>query len=93
MVKTSYLGCGAGALALLVAALFRVWVHQSIVEHGYAISDARRRARELHEEHKTLEVEYSALRSPDRLERDATGLGLTPMTPEQLHVVQVEIRP
>lgn len=83
---------GAG-LALLGAALLRVWVHQSVIEHGYAISDERERARTLAKDKKALEVELSTLRSPERLKSEASALGLAPMTPQQLYVVKVEVQP
>mgnify|MGYP001792823647 CR=1 FL=1 len=92
-VRLHHITIVLSAAALVAAALFRVWVHQSIIEHGYAISQARREARELNKEHKALEVQFSALRSPERLHRAAKELGLRPMEPGQLHVVQVEVQP
>ncbi|MEL6545442.1 MAG: hypothetical protein AAFQ82_12500 [Myxococcota bacterium] len=81
------------SLALLGAALLRVWVHQSVIEFGYEISEERGRARHLAKERKALEVELSTLRSPERLRQEAKGLGLAPMTPRQLYVVKVEVQP
>ncbi|MEM6731027.1 MAG: hypothetical protein AAF658_05700 [Myxococcota bacterium] len=84
---------GMSLAALLAAALFRVWVHQSVIEAGYAISEARSHARSLAKEKKELEVELSALRSPERLQSTADDAGLRPMQPSQLYVVQVEVQP
>lgn len=80
----------AAALAVVAACLFRVWIHQSVIAAGYAISEARSEARELTKQRKALQVELAALRSPDRLESEATKQGLVPMAPAQLYVVQVE---
>ncbi|MEO1172585.1 MAG: hypothetical protein AAFX94_11135 [Myxococcota bacterium] len=80
----------AGALAVVAACLFRVWIHQSVIAAGYAISQARGEARELTKEKKALEVELTSLRSPDRLKNEAPSLGLVPMAPQQLYVVKVE---
>ncbi len=87
------LAIGGAGLALIGAALLRVWVHQSVIEHGYAIADERERARTLAKERKALEVELTTLRSPERLKAEAQVLKLAPMTPQQLYVVKVEVQP
>lgn len=78
-------------LAIVAACLFRVWVHQSIVSSGYSISEARSEARELAKQEKALSVELAAARSPERLKTEAKRHGLAPMSPNQLHVVRVEV--
>lgn len=79
-----------GLATLIVAALFRVWVHQSVIQNGYAISEARGQRRDLTKTSKALEVERSALRAPDRLQALARKHGMAAMKPDQLFVVQVE---
>ena len=79
------------------ATLFRVWVHQDVVEHGYRISEEERRRQRTQEELRQLEVALAAERAPARLARLASELGLVSPRPEQLiaapHRGRTEPRP
>lgn len=80
------------AVATPVAAgLFRVWVHQSSVQVGYALSAQHARRNELNELVRQLELELAAERSPARLSRLAEQLGLSRPKPEQ--VVGLDAKP
>ena len=68
----------------VVAGLFRVWVHNDAVQTGYQLSEAETRRAELKHSKQQLEVELAAEKSPDRLTRLATKLGMGPARPDQL---------
>ncbi len=64
-------------LLVLVASIY-LWSRLEVVHIGYDISVVKREKRSLEEENKRLRFEVMALRSPQRIERIASGrLGLT----------------
>ena len=67
-----------GLLAPGGAGLFRVWVNQDAVQIGYDLSEETRRARNLAEHVRQLEIEMAAGRAPQRLSILAMHLGLAP---------------
>lgn len=73
------------ALIVPVAAgLFRVWVNQDAIQIGYELSREAKRRQRLQAASQALEVELAAERSPARLKRLATRLGLKPPPPERI---------
>lgn len=81
------------------AGLFRVWVHQDAVQMGYSLSAQEHRREALRASQRELEVELAAARSPARLARLATTLGLKAPRPAQLrgvtqlpHLAQADTR-
>lgn len=74
------------AAALVTAAVvFLVWVKMVQVQAGYRIHELQREVVDLRQERSALEVEVSALRRPDRLDRvGRERLGLFPPRPDQI---------
>ncbi len=68
------------AIAVLMApatvGLFRVWVHQDVIQLGYQLSTAEKQRRQFIAELEELQVEAAAVKSPDRLQRFARELNL-----------------
>lgn len=66
------------------AALVRVWLRQEAVAQGYLLSRAQQQREALRAQIRKLELEHAAGRTPVRLQRMATALGLVPATPDQI---------
>ena len=63
-------------LAPATVGIFRVWVHQDVIQLGYQLSVAEKERRQFIAELEELQVEIAAVKSPDRLERMAKNLKL-----------------
>lgn len=74
----------AATVTPVSACLFRVWVHQESVRLGYQLSAEERRAGDLSQLERQLELELAAERSPARLVQLAKTLGLKPPAPTQV---------
>ena len=68
----------------VMAGLFRVWVHNDAVQTGYQLSEAENHRKDLKRAKQQLEVELAAEKSPDRLTKLASKLGMSPARPDQL---------
>ena len=78
------LACAATALGVL-----RVAREHEVLQLGYQLSHEAEHVRELRETQRRLELEYATLTAPDRIRRLATELGMTPVTPDRIRVVEV----
>ncbi len=63
-------------LAPATVGIFRVWVHQDVIQLGYQLSVAEKERRNFIAQLEELQVENAAAKSPDRLERAAKKLRL-----------------
>jgi cell division protein FtsL len=72
----------AAALAALGA--LRVRSQHELLRLGYELTEATAELREKREENRRLRLELSVLTAPDRIERLAEGMGLTPPEPGQI---------
>ena len=73
------LGLVLSALILVspvMSGLFRVWVHQDVIRLGYELSVAERERQKLVAEFEQLQIEFATAKSPDRLVKAATELGM-----------------
>ena len=64
----------------VMAGLFRVWVHQDVVQLGYRLSVAEKNRRVLISDLEQLEVEAAAAKSPKRLSMMARELNMVQPT-------------
>jgi hypothetical protein len=70
-------------LALCVASpaaagLFKVWVHKTALATGYQLAREVQATQVLRDQERHLQVELSALKTPERLKDLAARLGLAP---------------
>lgn len=66
----------AGVVVLVAVAFVFLWSRLTVVNLGYEISAANSKRASLIEKNKRLRVEYMRLKSPERIERMATEMGL-----------------
>jgi cell division protein FtsL len=73
------------AAPVVAAALLYVWTQSTTVTLGYTLSEAAAQQKQLLEINRNLRIEAAALRSSDRLQRDAQAkFGLAPPKTEQV---------
>ncbi len=75
------------AAALAALGTMRVHNQHRLVVLGYELSQATAELREKNEENRKLRLELSVLTAPDRIERLAEGMGLSPPAPGQIRTV------
>lgn len=63
-------------MAPVSVGLFRVWVHQDVVQLGYKLSKAEKERRKAFAKFEELQVEHAAAKSPARLHQMAEELQL-----------------
>ena len=63
---------GAGAF-LVAVLLFSAWQHFELLRHGYRLEEMQKERAAEEEINRHLRLEIDTLRSPDRIERLATG--------------------
>jgi cell division protein FtsL len=74
-----------GAFILISVALLFLWSRMTVVNTGYEISKANSVRAGLIERNKRLKLEFMKLKSPERIEKIASGeLGLVHPTGEQI---------
>lgn len=92
MTRLGWRWLGAWA-CVVVAGLFRIWVHQDITQVGYAIGREERAIRHQEQERAALEVERAAQRAPAELQTIARGLGLFRPQPQDVRAVEAKHAP
>ena len=75
------------AAALAALGTMRVHNQHQLVVLGYELSQATAELREKNEENRRLRLELSVLTAPERIERLAEGMGLSPPAPGQIRTV------
>jgi cell division protein FtsL len=77
------------AIACVMVALgvVRVARQHEVLRLGYTLSQRAEQVRELREVRRRLELERATLTSPDRIRRLATQLGMAPVAPDRIRVV------
>ena len=78
------------ALAVVVCALaiVRVARQHEVLQLGYQLSHESERVSELREARRRLELEHATLTSPDRIRKLALQLGMVPVAPNKIRVVE-----
>jgi cell division protein FtsL len=75
------------ACALCALGIVRVARQHEVLRLGYQLSRESESVRELREVRRRLELEHATLTSPDRIRHLATLLGMTPVPPDSIRVV------
>ncbi|MCK4401290.1 cell division protein FtsL [bacterium] len=65
-------------IPFILLGIFYVWQHIEIVKSGYCINKLKSERTMLAEENRTLQLNVSSLRSPQRIESIAKDIGLVP---------------
>lgn len=77
------------ATALITAiGVIRVTRQHEVLRRGFELSRASELVSRLHETERQLELELATLAAPDRIRRLALQLGMTPVSPDRIRVVQ-----
>ena len=77
------------AAALLTAAgVIRVARQHEVLRLGFELSRRQEQVGRLQEARRRLELELATLSSPDRIRRLATQLGMMPVSPDRIRVIQ-----
>jgi cell division protein FtsL len=82
----------AAALScLFLLVMTYAWQHFSAIEYGYRIEALKSQREGLLEMNRTLQVEESSLRSPDRIDALARSLRLQPTSPGQVLMLDAPV--
>ncbi len=90
--RTHPVARGLVAMFLLALPLLgHVWLETEAAQGGYRLRTLRQEVAQLEQEQQRLRTQVAALRSPERLERLASDLGLQAPAPNQLAAVRVPV--
>ena len=78
----------AAAVAITSVAVIRVSRQHEVLRLGYQLSRESEGVRELREARRRLELEHATLTSPDRIRKLALQLGMVPVAPDKIRVVE-----
>lgn len=76
------------AVAITTVAIVRVSRQHEVLRLGYQLSHESEQVRELREARRRLELEHATLTSPDRIRKLALQLGMVPVAPDKIRVVE-----
>jgi cell division protein FtsL len=86
----------AAVIAMIVVAcvltgigVVRVQRQHEVLRLGYLLSKEADQVRGLREARRKLDVERATLTAPDRIRRLATSLGMTPVSPDKIRILDV----
>src|SRR5262245_8237279 len=77
------------ACMLTTVGVARVSRQHEVLRLGYRLDREAERVRQLREVRRRLETELATLTAPDRIRRLATQLGMTPVAPDRIRIVDV----
>ena len=80
------------AAVLTGVAIVRVTRQHDVLRLGYQLGRETEHVRQLREVKRRLEVELATLTAPERIRRLATQLGMTPVAPDRIRIVDVPNR-
>jgi cell division protein FtsL len=75
------------AALLTTAGVIRVARQHEVLRLGFELARRTEQLGRLHEDRRRLELELATLAAPDRIRRLATQLGMTPVSPDRIRVV------
>ena len=76
------------ACTLTSVAVIRVAHQHEVLRLGYQLSRGTDDVRELREARRRLELERATLTAPDRIRHLATELGMTPVAPDRIRILE-----
>lgn len=75
------------AVSLTAVGAIRVSRQHDVLRFGYELSRRSEQVGKQREVQRQLELEHAMLSSPDRIRKLATALGMTPVEPDKIRVV------
>ena len=78
------------ACALVALGVVRVARQHEVLRLGYQLSREAEHVRELREARRRLELERATLTAPDRIRKLANELGMVPVAPDRIRVVEAK---
>jgi len=75
------------ACTLTTIGVIRVARQHEVLRIGYQLSRESEHVRQLREAQRHLELEHATLTAPDRIRRLATQLGMTPVPPDRIRII------
>ena len=76
------------AVMLTAIGIVRVSRQHEVLAIGFKLSKESEHVRQLEEVRRRLEVERATLSAPDRIRRLATELGMTPVAPDRIRILE-----
>jgi cell division protein FtsL len=75
------------ACVITAIGVIRVSRQHEVLQLGLQLSRESEHVRQLEEVRRRLELERSTLTAPDRIRRLATALGMTPVAPDRIRII------
>lgn len=76
------------AFVLTAVAVVRVTRQHEVLRAGYQLTQRSELVHHLREAQRQLQLERATLTSPDRIRRLASSLGMTPVAPDRIRIVE-----
>jgi len=86
-VRAIVIALVVAAIAATALGVLRVAREHEVLQLGYQLSRDAEHVRELRETRRRLELEYATLTAPERIRRLAMQLGMAPVAPDRIRVV------
>ena len=77
------------AVGLTTVGVIRVSRQHEVLQLGYQLSRGSDQVHKLREARRRLELERATLSAPDRIRRLAGQLGMTPVAPDRIRIIEV----
>jgi cell division protein FtsL len=87
-VRAVVIALAVAAALLTAAGVIRVARRQEVLRLGFELSRRSEQLGRLQEARRRLELERATLAAPDRIRRLATQLGMTPVSPDRIRIVE-----
>lgn len=81
------------AALVTAAGVIRVARQHEVLRLGFELSRRSEQVGRLQEDRRRLELELATLSAPDRIRRLATQLGMTPVSPDRIRVIEARRAP
>ncbi len=76
------------AVLLVAIGIVRVTRQHEVLALGLQLSKESEHVRQLEEVRRRLELEHATLTAPDRIRKLATELGMTPVAPDRIRILE-----
>jgi cell division protein FtsL len=86
-VRVGVIALVAVAAVITAVALIHISRQHEVLRLGYQLSRSAEHVRQLREVRRRLELERATLTAPDRIRHLATQLGMVPVPPDQIRII------
>ena len=91
-VRSIVIAMVIAAMALTALGVARVTRQHEVLRLGYRLDRESEKVRQLKEVQRRLETELATLTAPERIRKLAVQLGMTPVAPDRIRIVDVPHR-